>query len=129
MAVFTLDGVTYDVLVPRKGIKRSGKILDGDNAGRNKPGDMIRDIIGTYYNYSMQIDTSRLNAAAYDQLYEALTAPVDSHTLKVPYGQGTITFEAYIANVDDTLDLMEDTRNLWGELTVNFIAMSPHRTP
>lgn len=126
MAVFTLDGRAYDVSVTA--LQRKAAILDGENAGRAKSGRMLRDIIGTYYNYSMEIDTGSLKVSDYDALYEALTAPVDSHRLTVPYGQGTMTFDAYVSNVDDALKLATGRVNLWGDLKLNFVAMAPKRT-
>lgn len=128
MAVFTIDGTAYNVAVPEGGLKRSGKVLDGDNAGRLQSGRMQRDIIGTYYNYSMQLDTKNLDVAQYDALYQVLSAPVDYHTVVLPYGQGTLSFEAYVSNVDDELLMMHGGRNLWGNLSFNFIAMEPART-
>ena len=53
----------------------------------------------------------------------------DSHTIKVPYAQTTLTFEAYVTQGSDELDAMMDSQNRWGELSFNFIAMSPQRTP
>lgn len=127
MAVFKVDGVEYNVFVPSGGIKRSGKVLDGDKAGRVQTGRMERDIIGTYYNYAMQIDASRLDVASYDALYQVLSAPVDYHNIVVPYGQGTLSFRAYVANVDDELISIDGSRKRWGNLSFNFIAMEPQR--
>lgn len=127
MAVFKVDGVEYNVFVPSGGIKRSGKVLDGDKAGRVQTGRMERDIIGTYYNYAMQIDASRLDVASYDALYQVLSAPVDYHNIVVPYGQGTLSFRAYVANVDDELISIDGNRKRWGNLSFNFIAMEPQR--
>lgn len=129
MKPFVLDGKSYNVFVPESGIKRSGQVLDGDNAGRTQSGVMIRDIIGTYYNYSIEIDTSKTERAEYDALYQVLTAPVDSHTLTVPYAQETLTFQAYVTSAEDTLETMVDGNNLWGGLKINFIAMKPQRRP
>lgn len=129
MKPFVLDGKSYNVFVPESGIKRSGQVLDGDNAGRTQSGVMIRDIIGTYYNYSIEIDTSKTERAEYDALYQVLTAPVDSHTLTVPYAQETITFQAYVTSAEDTLETMADGHNLWSGLKINFIAMKPQRRP
>ena len=65
----------------------------------------------------------------YDALYETLTAPVDYHTITVPYGQETKTFRAYVSNASDVLRRMTDKVNLWGELTIKFTAMEPNRRP
>lgn len=126
--VFTVDGRAYNVTVPAGGIKRSGKVMDGDKAGRLQTGRMERDIIGTYYNYSLQIDTKNLDVTEYDELFQTLSAPVDYHTVTLPYGQSTLTFEAYVANVDDVLKFMQGDRNIWGGLSFNFVAMEPQRT-
>lgn len=127
--VFKIDDVAYNVRIPDGGLKRSASVLDGDNAKRAKSGRMIRDIIGTYYNYTLQIETCGMDAAQYDALYEVLTAPADYHTIVMPYGQGTLTFQAYISNAEDAVVTMENGRNTWGGLSINFIAMAPARTP
>lgn len=45
-AVFSVDGIRYNVTVPAGGIKRSASVLDGDNAGRVKSGRMVRPMSG-----------------------------------------------------------------------------------
>jgi len=128
LSVFKIDRVEYPSVYVTK-LTRSFNILDGENAGRVKIGDMVRDVIGTYYNYSMELDTSEASLAEYDALYEVLSSPDDYHTVVVPYGQTTLEFKAYITNGDDELLSMENKRNLWGKLKVNFIAMQPQRRP
>lgn len=126
-SVLTLDGVEYPNL-HIVSLKRSFSVLDGDNAGRVMTGAMVRDIIGTYYNYSLEIDPVGTDPGEYDAFYESISAPVDSHTLVVPYAQGTLEFEAYVSNGEDSLVSMYEL-NEWGNLTFNFIAMQPKRTP
>lgn len=127
-SILSLDGKEYPNLHVVK-VKRSFAVLDGDNAGRVMTGAMTRDIIGTYYNYSMEIDPVSSDLAEYDEFYEAISAPVDSHVLTVPYAQGTATFDAYVANGEDELASKYGSRNEWQNLTINFIAMKPKRTP
>ena len=126
--VFKVDGVSYNVIVPEGGLKRQGRVLDGESVGRMLSGRMMRDIVGTYYNYAMQIDTRNLDVAQYDALYQVLSAPVDYHTVILPYGQSTLTFQAYVTNLDDELVLIQEGRNLWGNLAFTFVAMQPERT-
>ncbi|KAB4860864.1 hypothetical protein GAG84_27815 [Bacteroides thetaiotaomicron] len=126
--VFKVDGVSYNVIVPEGGLKRQGRVLDGEIVGRMLSGRMMRDIVGTYYNYAMQLDTRNLDVAQYDALYQVLSAPVDYHTVILPYGQSTLTFQAYVTNLDDELVLMQEGRNLWGNLSFTFVAMQPERT-
>jgi len=123
----TLDGVTYSTLHIVK-LKRSFSVLDGKNAGRVQTGAMERDIIGTFYNYSAEIDPDSASRADYDSFFEVISAPVDSHTLVVPYGQTTMTFDAYVTTGSDELLDMLDSANRWGNLSFNFIAMAPQRT-
>ena len=121
-----LDGVHYDKL-HIAALKRNGEVLDGENAGRAKSGGMIRDIIGTYYNYTATIDADEGSAAQYDAFYEQITAPVNSHTVTFPYGQGTITYNAYVSKASDEVKSITDTETRWGSLSFDFIAMSPYR--
>lgn len=127
-SVLSLDGKAYPNLHVVS-LKRSFSVLDGDNAGRVMTGAMKRDIIGTYYNYSMEIDPVSSDLAEYDEFYEAISAPVDSHVLTVPYAQTTVTFDAYVANGEDELASKNDDRSNWQNLSVNFVAMKPKRTP
>ena len=124
----TLDGVTYSTLHVVK-LTRSFTVLDGENAGRVMSGEMQRDVIGTYYNYQAEIDPDAASRADYDAFYEAISAPVDSHTLVVPYAQTTLTFQAYVTQGQDELTLMEENANRWENLSFSFVAMAPARLP
>lgn len=122
-----MDGVEYPN-IHVVSLKRSFQVLDGENAGRVMTGEMDRDIIGTYYNYSCEIDASAADRAEYDRFYDAISAPVDSHEITMPFAQATLTFSAYVTNgEDELLSMFED--NEWGNLSFNFIAMAPQRRP
>lgn len=126
--MITVDGVTYNNLHVIS-LKRSFSVLDGPNAGRALDGVMIRDIIGTYYNYTLEIDPDMSDPAEYDSFYQIMSAPAASHTVIFPYGQTTLTFTAYVANGDDELATSYDGLNRWGGLSINFVAMAPQRRP
>lgn len=125
--VLVMDGREYPN-IHIYSLKRSFQILDGENAGRVMTGEMDRDIIGTYYNYSCVIDGSAADREEYDNFYEAITAPVDSHDITVPFAQGDVTFKAYVTQGNDELISAYD-ENEWGNLNFNFIAMAPQRRP
>lgn len=127
MVVFSIDGVTFSVNV--MSLKRKAAVLDGDKAQRTQDARMHRDLKGTFYNYSINIDASLTDITKYDELYERLTAPVPSHTITFPYGQDILTFEAYVTNADDELLHMGEHKKIWGNLAVNFISMGPQRLP
>lgn len=123
--IITIDGATFDVGVAS--IKRRARIEDGPNKGNSKRGDWIRDVYGTYYDYILTFDTSAgLTRADYDALYQVLTAPVEFHTLVVPYGQSTISFYAGITGAEDNVILMDDG-TVWGNLSITFRAKAPQR--
>lgn len=125
--VFTVDGVEYDVNVMK--LSRNAKVTDTDNSGRTLDGVMHRDIIGTYYNYTLEVAAKEGKHQDYDRLYDVVSAPVDSHNLVFPYGQETLSFKAYITEANDTMIHREGV-NLWGyddNLKLNFVAMEPQR--
>lgn len=127
-SVFSIDGVEYPGVFVKSPIHRSFNVLDGENAGRTMDGRMQRDIIGTFYTYHMEFDSSLSDPNEYDALFEALSAPVDSHMIIVPYGQSVLEFEAYVANGDDDLSrIYRNESRKWDNLSVNFVAMDPVR--
>lgn len=125
--VFEVDGKAYRVRVDS--LKRSGVVTDGDNAGRLSVSlEMVREILGTFYNYTMELNTDELDFDEYDDLFETLTDPdMDSHLVKLPYAQGYLTFRAYVTQVDDELKRMGDDFTWWGNMSFQFIAMKPQR--
>lgn len=123
-----VDGVAYPRLHVAS-LKRSFSVLDGPNAGRVMSYDMVRDVGGTFYNYSMTFDPDLSDPAEYDAFYEVISAPVDYHIIEVPYAQGTMVFKAYVSNGEDELLETYKSVNGWVNLSVNFVAMSPQRRP
>lgn len=127
MVVFEIDGKAYDKVAVVE-LKRSFTVLDTSNSGRTiADGKMHRDIIGTYYNYELALKV--LDIQQYDELYEILSAPQDSHLIKIPYAQGYKTFDAYVTDGNDTLQRMDVSGNHWIGLTIKFVAMEANRIP
>lgn len=124
MKIFTVDGTEYRVKVPSKGIKRKFSVLDTSNSGRSVTGDMIRDIIGTYYNYTIEIYPDKNYMDDYYLLYNILSSPTDSHYIEVPYNNGKLGFNAYITSGNDSVITLKDGAK-WEGLSLNFISMSP----
>lgn len=121
-----MDGKTYNGLRVLS-LERKAQVLDDENTGRNKAGVMKRSIIGTYYNYSVEIDHNEKNLAEYDEFYDKITAPVESHKLVMPYGQSTYTFDAYVTAATDNVVYMRNGKTKWNGLKVDFVAMKPKR--
>lgn len=126
--VFTIDGVDLRLFVTK--LTREAAVTDSDNAGRVQSGRMHRDIIGTFYNYTIEVDPVRSHRADYDTFYSIITAPTDYHTVTFPFGQETITFEAYSSTAKDDVKIDIGTSgqiNKWSGLSVKFTAMEPQR--
>ncbi len=122
----TIDSITYDI--PVLSIKRAAEFLD-KYAERTEDGVLHRELIGVYYNYSLQFGRTN-NTTEYAALWTKLTEPVEFHDVVVPDGDGApLTFTAYFAGVSDELRKDTDAKTFWKSLTVNFIAQEPARTP
>ena len=125
--IFTVDGVEYDVNVMK--LSRKAKVIDTDNSGRTLDGVMHRDIIGTYYNYTLEVQAKDGKYQDYDRLFDVVSAPQDSHDFVILYGQETLSFKAYVTTAEDSM-IRRDDVNLWGyedTLKLDFVAMEPQR--
>lgn len=125
----SIDGRYFNIFIPEDGIKRTFAVADTDQAGRVQTGEMVRDIIGTFYNYTVDFNTNFLSEVEYDELWDTLSDPVEYHIIKVPYGQETLQFKAYVANGSDTLKYIRNGKSRWRNLSINFIANKPQRYP
>lgn len=128
MAV-TLDGRVYNVAVVYGSLRRTAAVTDGPNRGQAITGRIIRDVIGTTITYEMQIKAVPSQRADYDAFFQAVTAPVATHTVTFPYGQETITYECIIETVDDSFGGRVNLTNRWDNMTVTFTPVAPQRTP
>ena len=127
-SIFTIDGVGYPG-VGVESLTRSALIKDGQNAGELMSGEYERDLIGTYYHYTLVLSGMEPGSPDYDAMYEVLTAPVNSHQVVMPYGQGTLSFQACMQKAGDARVARTDTEKWWGNLTIQFMAKKPQRVP
>ena len=126
-----MDGITYNLRGKFDTLGRSFRIPDGDNAGDMLSGLYERDIKGTYYDYTMEVDPEPGpgGAADYDAFFEAISAPVDSHSITVPYGQITLTYDAMVTEGEDRAGAKFGGVQRWHGLSINFTAIKPKRLP
>lgn len=127
MQVFLMDDIAYNVSVTA--LTRKFSVIDTEKSGRTQDGGMYRDIIGTFYNYTMTIQEQGGDHASLEAFWEAVSSPKDSHVCVFPYGQNTLTQKMYVTSGEQGLFLMQNNRNHWGEITLNFIAMDPKVVP
>ena len=96
-----VDGVTFNI--PIVSLQRKGQFLD-KFAKRTEDGNMNRKLIGVYFNFSLKLARSTtIGRAAYQNLWDKLTEPVEYHNVTVPDGNGSYTFTAYFGDVSDEL--------------------------
>lgn len=128
--VFLLDGKAYNVQVEADSLERTFNVTDTDQSGRTLDYAMDRDIIGTFYNYTLKVYPELTDPESYDAFYNAISDPqYDSHEMTFPYGQETLTFRAYVTQGKDKL-LIRKGKNIWGwkdGLSLTFTAMEPQR--
>ena len=129
MEIITMDGVAYRLGTVYLSRRRTFTLIEGKNRGDSLAERRIRDLRGTGYSYSMRIEPDPAHQEDYDAFFEAISAPVDCHTITLPYGQGTITYEAAISDGSDIdKGIIGGLRRYTG-LTVNFAYMQPQRLP
>lgn len=124
-----MDGVTYRVRVVYDSMERAFSLLEGPNAGDMLSGRHERDLLGTRYGYAMQVEPDPAHPEDYDAFFQAISAPVDSHEITLPYGQTTITYEAMIESGRDTYAGILGGKKRWKGLQVNYKPIEPQRTP
>lgn len=127
MQPFLLDGKAYNLRVSK--LTRKFSVLDTGKSGRTQNGAMYRDVIGTYYNYSMTVEQCGQDYEAMDTFWEAISQPEKSHVCVFPYNQETLSQQMYITSGEQTLLSRTEKRTMWGEITLSFIAMSPKVVP
>lgn len=123
--MITIDGTAFNVPVIE--ITRTADYLY-KYAERTEDGYLKSELIGVYFNYKLKLG-STTDTVAYAALWAKLSEPVEFHSVTVPDESGDYTFTAYFATVGDTLRKQKATKNYWKDLTVNFIAQVPARTP
>ena len=118
-----VDGVEYKV--PIIELKRSADILDLE-ANRDEDGVLHREVIGTYYNYTLNIGVIN-DPVLYETLWNVFSAPVASHMVELPHDH--VRYEAYISSVSDNITLLTKTGYKAKGLAAKFTAVRPARTP
>ncbi len=120
----TIDGEKYNIKV-KIGLKRAADFLD-KYANRVESGDLQRELIGVYFNYS-NINFEKQNDAnysEYERLYDKLSEAEEFHDINV----AGFEFRAYFSNISDEMYRYKDGKPYFKNLTVNFTAKKPARS-
>lgn len=118
-----IDGSEY--AVPIVSLSRKADFLD-KYAERVETGRLFRELIGVYFNYQIQFGTGA-DPVEYARLWNKITEKQEFHTVSIPDGDGMHTFEAYFANVGDTMFKYKDPQAFYKSLTLDIISRDPTR--
>ena len=124
-----MDGVTYRVRVVFNTLVRAFELVEGPVHGDMLSGRHERDLVGTKYDYEMGVEPDPRYQSDYDAFFEAISDPVNSHSITVPNGQGTLTYQAMIERGSDTYRGRLAGQRRWGGLVVTFKAISVQKEP
>ena len=122
----SIDGDYYDI--PLVKMKRTADVLD-KYAKRVESGDLKREVIGTYYNYQLDIGEVE-DAELYDRLFDKLAEPVEFHDFELPAKGGVTAFRGYVSSVSDEVKAIRAHGDIeYTSLTCKFISKKPTRVP
>jgi hypothetical protein len=123
--MITVDSVAYDINIIS--LQRKAEFLD-KFAERTADGILHRELIGVYFNYSLTLSPGS-DISEYAAFYLKITEAEEFHTVTLWDEDGEYTFTAYVSNISDEIRRIQGASVFWKNLTVNFIAKSPTRTP
>lgn len=117
-----IDGVEYKVALSP--LKRKGDVLDL-TAKRTEDGVLHREIIGTYYNYTLNVERGG-DMEAYNAFWWTVTAP-SNHFIILPYS--TEEIEGYFGSCQDEIFFVNASGKRVKGFSCNMVAVRPARTP
>jgi hypothetical protein len=117
-----IDGTEYKVRITN--LKRKGDVLDLV-ANRTEDGVLHREIIGTYYNYTLGIETGG-DMDEYNDFWWVVTAP-SNHMIILPYA--TEEIEGYFGSCQDEIYFINADGMRVKGFTCNMVAVRAARTP
>ena len=122
-----IDEMYFDI--PMVSIKRTADFLD-KYAERSEDGDLQRELIGVYYNYTLTVGTSSdFGDTDYGEFWNKMTEPVEFHDISIPTKNGYYTFRGYISSVSDEYKKILDNEAEFTGFTCKFTAKGPARRP
>lgn len=124
--IFKIDNIDFTAGLIN--INRKVNVLD-KYAERTIDGDLKREIIGVYYNYSLTF-SQFWDMEQYDRLFNKLTEPREFHTIWLPKNKSYYEFKGYVAGVEDVIEFVqgENERIVTG-LKCDIIAKQPTLRP
>lgn len=122
----SVDGTFFDI--PMVSLKRTADFLD-KFAERTEDGDLKRELIGVYYNYTLTVgDSTSFGESNYSDFWDKMTEPAEFHDFTLPSSNGTYTFKGYVSSVSDEYKKILKDGVVFTGFTCKMIAKQPART-
>lgn len=120
-----IDGIYFDI--PMVSLKRTADFLD-KYAERTEDGELQRELIGVYYNYTLTAGTSTdFGETDYKAFWNKMTEPVEFHDISIPTQSGYYTFRGYISSVSDEYKKILENEAVFTGFTCKLTAKGPAR--
>ncbi|MCI8801538.1 MAG: hypothetical protein HFH88_17285 [Lachnospiraceae bacterium] len=120
-----VDGIFFDI--PMVSLKRTADFLD-KYAERTEDGELQRELIGVYYNYTLTAGTSTdFGETDYETFWNKMTEPVEFHDISIPTQSGYYTFRGYISSVSDEYKKILENEAVFTGFTCKLTAKGPAR--
>nr|WP_300841712.1 hypothetical protein [uncultured Acetatifactor sp.] len=120
-----VDGIFFDI--PMVSLKRTADFLD-KYAERTEDGELQRELIGVYYNYTLTAGTSTdFGETDYEAFWDKMTEPVEFHDISIPTQSGYYTFRGYISSVSDEYKKILENEAVFTGFTCKLTAKGPAR--
>ena len=123
--MFTIDGVEYRVKCTAT---RGAEIRESDISGLLLNGQILRDVLGTYFTYDIQLEMPLKNKGRYASLIEQLTEPVDGHLFVLPYNNSTLELTGKAEDVEDVWKQLPSGYTYWDGLKFTIEPNGPTKT-
>ena len=123
----TLDGRNYKIWVVYDSVERNFEFIGGPHGSISVVGGDILDTLGTKYNYELRAIPDPQHRTDYDEFFMAISNPQRIHTIVMPFGQSTISFQCKINSGGDVFHGNEGDKKLWTGLKVSISPIKPQR--
>jgi hypothetical protein len=124
-----IDDTYFNIAISE--LHRKADVLD-KSAYRSEDGDLHREVIGTYYNYTLKFGMmcrTQEEREEYNRLFDTLSTPMEYRRVTLPHDG--IEFEGYFASVEDDINYLVDDETMaaFKGLQCNLIARLPRKRP
>ena len=120
--IWMIDGLAWNVPCQ---IERTAEMRASEISGVLLDKSYFNDVVGTYMKYTISIAVPFTMAKVYEDLYDMITEPVESHSFVIPYGQTTVSITGRVESVSDSYVYMDGSRNYWKGFKFTVISNYP----